>query len=77
MTLRGIFWAIKAHSIVFDNAKLKHFVPGFTATISMREGITAAVSYVVAHPENQIEDPEFDGWCDQVISGLDGLRAII
>ena len=75
--LKGNLLGDKAHSIVFDNTKLKHFVPGFTATVSMREGIAASVSYVVTHPENQIEDPEFDGWCDQVIHGIDGLRAIM
>ncbi|MFR5073648.1 MAG: hypothetical protein ACLTDS_16655 [Bianqueaceae bacterium] len=41
---KGNLLGDKAHSIVFDNAKLKHFVPGFTATISMREGITALVA---------------------------------
>ena len=75
--MKGNLLGDKAHSIVFDNAKLKRFVPGFTASISMREGIAAAVSYVTAHPESQIEDPDFDGWCDRVIEGIHGLRAIV
>ena len=75
--MKGNLLGDKAHSIVFDNAKLKRFVPGFTASISMREGIAAAVSYVTAHPESQIEDPDFDDWCDRVIEGIHGLRAIV
>ena len=25
------------------------------------------VHYILAHPETQTEDPEFDVWCDRVI----------
>ena len=57
----------KTHSVVFDNSKLKRLVPGFTATIRFDQGVKDAVDYVLSHPECQIEDPEFDAWCDRVI----------
>lgn len=63
----------KTHSVVFDNRKLKTLVPGFTATVRADQGIAAAIDYIMAHPECQIEDPEFDSWCDKVINGLDSL----
>lgn len=25
------------------------------------------IDYIMQHPECQIEDPEFDAWCDKVI----------
>lgn len=57
----------KANSVVFDNAKLKRLVPDFTATIRLDQGVREAVAYVMSHPECQIEDLEFDRWCDTVI----------
>ena len=57
----------KAWSVVFDNSKLKRAVPGFVATTRFDQGIKKTVEYVLSHPECQIEDAEFDAWCDKVI----------
>lgn len=61
----------KANTVVFDNSKLKKLVPGFTATIRADQGIRNTVAYVLAHPECQTEDPEFDAWCDKVAAVLE------
>lgn len=66
--LRGALFGDKANSVVFDNAKLKRLVPGYTATIRFDEGARMAVEYVLSHPECQIEDAAFDKWCDRVIA---------
>ena len=58
----------KANTVVFDNSKLKKLVPGFTATVRADQGIRTTIEYVLSHPECQIEDPEFDAWCDQVVA---------
>jgi nucleoside-diphosphate-sugar epimerase len=58
----------KANSVVFDNAKLKRLVPGFCAQVRVDQGIRNTVEYISAHPELQREDPEFDAWCDRVIT---------
>ncbi len=68
---RGSLIGDKANSVVFDNAKLKRLVPDFTATIRFDQGIKQTISYVLSHPEFQVEDPEFDRWCDQVIDALE------
>jgi nucleoside-diphosphate-sugar epimerase len=57
----------KAVSVVFDNTKLKRLVPGFTATKRFDEGIKETINYILAHPEYQTEDPDFDRWCDRII----------
>ena len=44
------------------------------ATISAREGLTKTVEYIMAHEECQIEDPEFDAWCDKVIEKLEAVK---
>ncbi len=64
----------KANSVVFDNSKLKKAVPGFVATIRTEQGIRKTVEYVLSHPEEQVEDPEFDAWCDKVIDRLEQLK---
>jgi len=58
----------KAHSLVFDNSKLKTLVPDFCATTRFDQGVRSVLEYLDSHPEYQIEDPEFDAWCDRVIA---------
>ena len=50
----------KANTIVFDNSKLKRLVPGFTASIRADQGIKDTITYVLSHPECQIQDLPFD-----------------
>lgn len=67
----------KANSVVFDNSKLKSVVPDFCAEITSAQGIDMTIKNVLNHPELQIEDPEFDDWCDRVISNLEEACAKI
>jgi nucleoside-diphosphate-sugar epimerase len=67
---RGGLLGDKANSVVFDNAKLKRLVPEFVATIRLDQGIKQTVKYILAHPEHQHEDSEFDIWCDKVVHAL-------
>lgn len=64
----------KAVSVVFNNSKLKSVVPDFTTHICFAEGCRRAVAHILAHPELQQEDPEFDRWCDAVIDGLEKAK---
>ncbi|MBP3966939.1 SDR family oxidoreductase [Paenibacillus lignilyticus] len=67
----------KANSVVFDNAKLKRLVPDFVASTRFDQGVKQTVAHVLAHPECQTEDPEFDIWCDKVIDALQGAIASV
>jgi nucleoside-diphosphate-sugar epimerase len=58
----------KANSVIFDNSKLRRLVPGFAAVIRADQGIRGTVENVLARPELQTEDPDFDDWCDRVIA---------
>lgn len=66
----------KAATVVFDCSKLKRAVPGFCATTRFDQGVRRAVAYIKAHPELQIEDPEFDAWCDKVIDIMEKTRQL-
>jgi len=61
----------KSVSVVFDNSKLKRLVPQMTTNVRFDQGVKIALDYVENHPECQVEDPEFDEWCDRVISVLE------
>ena len=58
----------KAVSVYFDNAKIKRLAPGMTTTIPFQDGVRRALDHILAHPELQREDPEFDAFCDRVIA---------
>ena len=57
----------KSNTVLFDNSKIKRFVPEFHATIPFAQGARECVEYVYAHPECQLPDPAFDRWCDELI----------
>lgn len=64
----------KSNTVIFDNSKIKALVPGFRAEISAAEGIKMTVRNILAHPEFQHEDKEFDEWCDRVIDTLESAK---
>jgi nucleoside-diphosphate-sugar epimerase len=74
---RGGLLGDKANSVVFDNSKLKRLVPEFVATTRLDQGIRQTIEYILAHPEHQKEDKEFDIWCDKVIGALDAALSAI
>ena len=66
----------KAVSVVFDNSKLKKIVPAMRTNIPFNKGVRIALDYVLSHPECQVEDPEFDAWCDKVINALEESKKL-
>ncbi|GHU72612.1 hypothetical protein FACS189413_15940 [Bacteroidia bacterium] len=60
----------KAHSVVFDNSKIKRLVPGFTATKRFDQGIAETINNVLSHIELQKEDIEFDRWCSHIVKQI-------
>lgn len=67
----------KANSVVFENTKLKKAVPEFCATTRFDQGIRKTIENVLAHPELQEDDPEFDAWCDKVIAALENAKKLV
>jgi len=73
--LTGNLLGDKSLTVIFDCSKLKRAVPGFQATTRFDEGVRRCVAYLMSHPELQVEDPEFDAWCDKVIDVLEQAKA--
>jgi nucleoside-diphosphate-sugar epimerase len=58
----------KATSVIFDNSKIKRFVPGFTATIPFKRGIKRTIDWFEADSSRQVIRKEMNEWIDNVIS---------
>ncbi|WP_026498171.1 NAD-dependent epimerase/dehydratase family protein [Butyrivibrio sp. WCD2001] len=77
MDFEGSLLGDKAVSVVFDNSKLKRLVPQMTTTIPFHKGVRLAVDYVLSHPEEYEEDPEFDTFCDKIIAAIEKAKTEI
>jgi nucleoside-diphosphate-sugar epimerase len=64
----------KAHSVVFDNTKIKRLVPDFAATIPFSQGAREIVAWFDADPARQVVDAQAGHLMDQVITALEAIR---
>lgn len=64
-------------SAVFDNSKIKKFVPDFKCTIPFAEGCRRAIEWFDADPANrEIVDPEFDVQMDTLLKARRAYQLI-
>jgi nucleoside-diphosphate-sugar epimerase len=65
-SLEGTLWGDKVHSTVFDNSKLRSFVPDFEATVPFADGIKETVAWFDADPSRQEIDHDTNALWDRV-----------
>ena len=73
--LEGELLGDKSWTVIFDNSKLKRAVPDFCATTRFDQGVRRTIENILAHPELQEPDPEFDAWCDRVIAAMEQAKS--
>ena len=56
----------KAHSMVFDNAKLRSIVPGWHAVIPFEQGARQIVEWYLANPARQVSNANLDAVMDKL-----------
>ena len=56
----------KAHSMVFDNSKLRSIVPGWHAAVPFEQGAREIVEWHLADPARQVVNPELDALMDKL-----------
>jgi nucleoside-diphosphate-sugar epimerase len=62
----------KANSVVFDNSKIKRFVPDFFCKVTWAEGLRRALEWHEAHPQFQTLDSEIgDALWDRIITAYE------
>jgi nucleoside-diphosphate-sugar epimerase len=62
----------KASSVIFDNTKIKRFVPGYTATIPFRQGIRKTIAWYDADPSRQIINEGNNKLIDGLLKAYEG-----
>lgn len=61
----------KSVSVVFDNSKIKRFVPGYCATVPFSEGIRRTIAWFDADPSRQVIDHDTNVRWDKLIAAWD------
>ena len=62
----------KVNSVVFDNSKIKRFVPEFDCKVSWAEGVRKALAWFEADPSRQTIDHQANQLWDTIISAYEG-----
>lgn len=61
----------KAHSMIFDNSKIKRLVPGFVATIPFEQGAREIMEWYDANPSRRIVNDELDQTIDSILQAYE------
>jgi len=66
--IRGSLLGDKSSSVIFDNSKIKSFVPGFSARIPFSEGIKRTIEWFESDPERMTIGDFNNEFIDSIIS---------
>ncbi|MDA0196914.1 MAG: SDR family oxidoreductase [Bacteroidetes bacterium] len=58
----------KALSVIFDNTKIKTFVPEFNATITFKKGIKRTIDWFEADPTRMVINPEAEAQIEMILA---------
>jgi nucleoside-diphosphate-sugar epimerase len=67
----GTLLGDKSHSAIFDNTKIKRFVPDYVATTRFRTGIASTLRWFDADPRRRTIDEAANSRWDRLISGYE------
>jgi len=76
--MRGGLLGDKSVSVVFDNTKIKRFVPDYCATVPYTEGIRRTLAWFDADPARQVVDEPANARWDKLIEAYErGAEAAV
>lgn len=64
----GTLLGDKSVSAIFDNSKIKRFVPSFEATIPFEAGIKRTIAWFEADPQRRFINPDTDAFIERLIA---------
>lgn len=67
----GTLTGDKSNSVVFDNRKIKRFVPDFTCEVGWAEGIRRTLAWFEADPARRTIDDEMNAMWDRIIAAFE------
>lgn len=68
---RGSLIGDKANSIVFDNSKIKRYVPDFVCEVPWTEGVRRSLAWLEADPARQTVDHQANQHWDKIIAAYE------
>ncbi|MCL2084161.1 MAG: NAD-dependent epimerase/dehydratase family protein [Oscillospiraceae bacterium] len=72
--IKGHLLGDKAESVIFDNSKLKDFVPGYQARVTFAEGVRRCLRYYDSH--EKLIDEEYDRDMDMLTELAEKIYAL-
>lgn len=69
-SLTGNLLGDKTHSTIFDNTKIKRFVPGFRCEIPFHVGVRKVLAWFEADPSRQVADAKFEAMMERLLRAL-------
>jgi len=66
----------KAHSVIFDNTKIKRMVPDFAATIPFSRGAEEILAWFDADPARRTVDDEVNRLMDRIIDAHESMLSV-
>jgi nucleoside-diphosphate-sugar epimerase len=61
----------KSHSLVFDNSKIKRFVPGWEAVVPFAEGVARSMKWFEGDPARRVIDEEWSAKLDRIVEAYE------
>ncbi len=74
--LTGTLKGDKAHPGVFDNSKIKRFVPEFRGRVPFCQGVCQYVNWLPEHPAQHNLKPELDALIEEVIGAWEKRESV-
>jgi nucleoside-diphosphate-sugar epimerase len=70
----GSLWGDKSHCAIFDNTKIKRFVPAYVATILFSQGIKQTIDWFEAEPKRMIIKQETNMFIDGLVERFGSIN---
>ena len=64
----------KAHSMIFDNSKVRRLVPDYVAVVGFHQGAREVMDWYDADPSRQVIDSAMDATMDQLVAAHRGTE---
>ncbi|MCL5021161.1 MAG: NAD-dependent dehydratase, partial [Bacteroidetes bacterium] len=72
-SLTGTLLGDKSHCAIFDNSKIKSFVPDFKATIPFSEGVRRTLAWFDADPKRKVVLESTNEMMDKIIAAYERI----
>ncbi len=69
----GCFLGDKSESVIFDNSKIKDYVPGWNAVVTHAEGVRRAIALFDENPSLKVIDDSYNQQMDKLIDTFSNL----